>query len=53
MLKKKTIFEIHHDTYHTESRIVKFLFNNFKVLNSQNYNQSCGYIQGCKKIFNK
>ncbi len=35
LLKKKVIFEIHHDLS-TEGRIVRFLFNNFNIFNSKN-----------------
>ena len=48
ILKKKTIFEIHHDTS-SESRIVKFLFNNFKILNSKTIIKVVAISKGVKK----
>ena len=48
IFKKKTIFEIHHDIT-TESRIVKFLFNNFKILNSKTIIKIVAISKGVKK----
>ena len=48
ILKKKTIFEMHHDIS-SEGRIVKFLFNNFKILNSKTIVKVVAISKGVKK----
>jgi glycosyltransferase involved in cell wall biosynthesis len=48
ILKKKTIFEIHHDIT-SEGRIVKFLFNNFKIFNCESVIKVVAISNGVKK----
>tara|TARA_Y100001970_G_scaffold286722_1_gene409600 strand:- start:422 stop:1537 length:1116 start_codon:yes stop_codon:yes gene_type:complete len=48
IFKKKTIFEIHHDIS-SESRVVKFLFNNFNILNSKTIVKVVAISKGVKK----
>ena len=52
LMNKKTIAEIHHDLSN-EGRIVKFLYNNFKILNSKNILKVIAITNSVKKYLIK
>ena len=49
ILKKKTIIEIHHDLSN-EGRIVRFIYRNFKILNSRNILRVIAITKPVKKF---
>ena len=49
ILKKKTIIEIHHDLSN-EGRIVRFIYNNFKILDSKNILRIIAITKPVKKF---
>ena len=52
IFKKKTIIEIHHDLSN-EGRIVKFIYKNFKILNSKNILRVIAITKPVKKFLIK
>ena len=52
LLKKKTIIEIHHDLAN-EGRVVKFLFNNLRLLNSKSIIKIIAITESVKKYLIK
>ena len=50
ILRKKIIFELHHDL-NTESRIVRFLVKHFNFLNSTCIKKIIGITEGVKNVF--
>ena len=52
ILKKKAIIEIHHDLSN-EGRIVRFIYNNFKILDSKNILRIIAITKPVKKFLIK